>query len=185
MGERTAAALLVVALILTGCGGTPEQKLRKTLAATVTGRVTLPPGVIEISSELVPPPGAHDFEITGPGATLKAAQGFKGRALLVIDGARNVHLRDFKVDGNRSVLDRPLDMAQPGERISADAWYPLNRPGGSRRGLEIVKRRAGERRQFPGAGKPVFGHSHSQPDGGGLRLAKPARAEQFERRHPD
>jgi hypothetical protein len=137
MGERTAAALLVVALILTGCGGTPEQKLRKTLAATVTGRVTLPPGVIEISSELVPPPGAHDFEITGPGATLKAAQGFKGRALLVIDGARNVHLRDFKVDGNRSVLDRPLDMAQPENAFRV--WYPLNGILADRvEGLEIV-----------------------------------------------
>jgi hypothetical protein len=69
--------------------------------------------VIEISSELTVAPGAHDLEIAGTGTLLKAAKGFKGRAVLVAEGARNLRLRDFAIDGNRGVLETPLEMVPP------------------------------------------------------------------------
>jgi len=84
----------------------------------------VPAGTVEISSELTLAPGAHDLEIAGAGTLLKAAAGFSGRALLVIDGARNIRLHDFRIDGNRGALARPLDMAPPENAFRV--WYPLN-----------------------------------------------------------
>ena len=90
-----------------------ELQLRHQLATQTSGTINLPPGVIDISAELQVAPGAHDLDIVGSGTILKATDEFKGRAILVADGARNIRLRDFSVDGNRIVLEKPLDVAPP------------------------------------------------------------------------
>jgi hypothetical protein len=129
--------LLLLTIALAGCGGTPEQRLRKTLASTVTGHIQLRRGTVEILSELTLAPGAHDLEISGSGTLLKAASGFTGRALLVIDGARNIRLHDFQIDGNRAALARPMEMAPPENALRV--WYPLNGILADRvNGLEIA-----------------------------------------------
>jgi hypothetical protein len=86
--------------------------------------IRLPPGEIEISSELTLAPGAHDIEIDGAGSRLKAADNFKGRAILVLDGTQRVKLHDLLIDGNREKLARPLEMAPPENAFRV--WYPNN-----------------------------------------------------------
>jgi hypothetical protein len=139
-------ALLTMALA--GCGGTPEQRVRRMFASTVTGSIQLPSGTMEISSELTLAPGAHDLEISGSGTMLKAAAGFAGRALLVIDGARNIRLHDFQIDGNRAALARSMDMAPPENAFRV--WYPLNGILADRvEGLEIAAVRLANVVNFP------------------------------------
>jgi hypothetical protein len=98
-------------LILTSCNGTPESRLRKSLATQTTGVIQLPPGVIEVSSELRLAPGAHDLEIVGVGTVFKAARDFKGRAILVAENAHSIRFRGFSIDGNRAAFDQPMEMA--------------------------------------------------------------------------
>jgi len=57
-------ALLLATLALS-CGISPEARLRKVLASQTTGIIRLPKGTVEISSELILAPGAHDLEIVG------------------------------------------------------------------------------------------------------------------------
>jgi hypothetical protein len=111
-----------VLLALTACGGSPEARLRKTLASQTTGVIHLPAGVVEISSELTLAPGAHDLEIDGAGTLLKALDNFHGRAILVADGAKRIRFRDFEIDGNRRT--QPLEMAPPENYFRV--WYPNN-----------------------------------------------------------
>lgn len=122
----TAVLALPVALGLMSCGGSPEARLRKTLATQTTGSIELPAGAIEISSELTLAPGAHDLEIAGAsaGSTLKASAAFQGRAILTIDQARNIRLRDFSVEGNREKGAKPLEMAPPENYFRM--YYPDN-----------------------------------------------------------
>src|SRR5579883_411900 len=105
--DKVARALLCVSLLLVACRKSPEAQLRQRLATQLTGTINLPPGVVEISQELRVPADAHDLDIVGSGTILKATDEFKGRAILVIDGARAVRLRDFTMDGNRIVLEKP------------------------------------------------------------------------------
>ncbi len=93
-------ALLALALL-------NEAALRQAIAPG-TGAVQLPPGTITISSEIVLPPGWHDLEIRGEGTVLRAADDFRGRALLVAKGGRGLRLEGFTVDGNRAKLEKPL-----------------------------------------------------------------------------
>src|SRR5258706_5535379 len=72
--------LLCAAMLLPSCAMSPEARLRKTLTTQTTGVIRLPPGFVEISSELRLAPGAHDLEIVGSGTMLKATDEFKGRA---------------------------------------------------------------------------------------------------------
>jgi parallel beta-helix repeat protein len=83
-----------------------EDQLRTALAAK-TGAVTLPSGVIEVSREIDIAPGAHDLDIRGNSTTIKAAATFRGRALIVITGAKNIKLHDLSIDGNRDAIARP------------------------------------------------------------------------------
>jgi hypothetical protein len=115
---------LALTLLLAGCGRSPEAALRKTLATQTTGVIHLPPGVIEVSSELRLAPGAHDLEIVGSGTMLKADDKFQGRAILVAEDAKRIRLRDFSLDGNRAVLEKPLEMAPPENAYRI--WYPNN-----------------------------------------------------------
>ena len=73
----------------------------------------MPPGLTEITSELKLAPGAHDLEIVGSGSILKADEKFRGRAVLVAEGAQRIKFREFSIDGNRIALERPLEMVPP------------------------------------------------------------------------
>jgi hypothetical protein len=67
--------------------------------------VTLSPGVVELHAEMTVAPFT---ELRGApsGSTLRAAPDFRGRALVVATGA-GVVLRDFSLDGARSLLEKP------------------------------------------------------------------------------
>jgi hypothetical protein len=85
---------------------TPEAQLRTALEAK-TGTITLPPGAIEISREIVLPTDTHDLNINGAGTTIKAAATFRGRALLVIPAGKNIKIDGLSLDGNRDAIARP------------------------------------------------------------------------------
>jgi len=116
-------AIVLAALLLAGCGSS-EARLRKTLATQTTGVIRLPRGEVEISSELTLAPGAHDLEIVGNETRLKAADNFKGRAILVLENVERIHLHYLEIDGNRQKLAKPLEMAPP-ENVFR-VWYPDN-----------------------------------------------------------
>ena len=145
--RATTAAVALIALF--GCGASSEARLRKVLASTTTGTIHLPPGTIEISSELALAPGAHDLEIAGAdGTLLHATDGFRGRAILVIEGAKNIQLHDFDMDGNRGRLARTLETALPENYFRL--WYPDNGILADRvEGLEITGVRLAHVTNFP------------------------------------
>lgn len=113
--------------------------MRRVLASQTTGTIHLPPGLIVVSSELTLAPGAHDLEIAGApgGSTIEASAAFHGRAVLVLDQARNIRLRDFSIEGNREASPRTLEMAPPENYFRM--WYPDNGISVDRTsGLEIT-----------------------------------------------
>ncbi len=89
-----------------------------------TGTVRLASGVVEVSSELRIPAGAHDLTIVGNGTTLRAASNFHGRALLSCRNCRRIAFRNFAIDGNREALEKPLPLA-PSDKSFA-SFYPNN-----------------------------------------------------------
>jgi len=102
--------LLPVLLALLLWGSTPAnsgQQLAGLLRAR-SGTVRLPPGIVEISSEIRLPENAHNLEITGSGTTLRAAANFHGRAMLSCKDCRGLHLRSLTIDGNRRNLEHPM-----------------------------------------------------------------------------
>ncbi|MBZ5604931.1 MAG: right-handed parallel beta-helix repeat-containing protein [Acidobacteriia bacterium] len=121
---KVARSVVLLLVFLAACKKSPEEDLRERLASRTTGTINLPPGVVEVSRELRVPPGAHDLDIVGSGTILKATDDFKGRAMLVVDGTRNVRLRDFTLDGNRVVLEKQLGAA-PSETSLRD-HFPNN-----------------------------------------------------------
>ena len=102
---RKLALSLTIAFAV-ACAGGSEADLRRRLNRT-SGVVVLPAGVIEVSGELVLPEGARDLEIRGAasGTTLRAADGFRGRAIFAVKSGTNIRFRDFSIDGNRGVLE--------------------------------------------------------------------------------
>ena len=93
-------ALLLAAVLSTlGCRAKDERWLRESLAAG--GRVALPPGRIQVSSEIVIPKGAHDLDLAGAGSrsVLETAPGFRGRAVLVLEKGVHVRFYDFRISG--------------------------------------------------------------------------------------
>jgi parallel beta-helix repeat protein len=122
--DQGAVAGALVTALLCGCGTSPEARLRKTLSSQTTGIIRLPPGEIKVSSELTLAPGAHDLEIVGNETRLKAADNFKGRAILVLENVERIHLHYLEIDGNRQKLVQPLEMA-PSEN-AFHVWYPDN-----------------------------------------------------------
>jgi parallel beta-helix repeat protein len=146
--DQSAAVALLAVLLLAGCGGPPEARLRKTLASQTTGVIRLPRGELEISSELMLAPSAHDLEIVGNETRLKAADNFKGRALLVLENVERIHLHDFAIDGNRDKLAKPLDMAPPENAFRV--WYPDNGVLANKvAGLQIERLRLSNVVNFP------------------------------------
>lgn len=97
------AALILLSL---SAQAATEADLRALLRAA-TGTVALPAGTIEVSAEIVLPDRARDLAIAGApeGTVLRAAAGFRGRALIVARGARGLKLRGFGIDGNRAALE--------------------------------------------------------------------------------
>ena len=65
--------------------------------------VQLPPGVLELHSEMVIAGGTRLIGAPS-GSVLRAARDFRGRALLVVAG-NDVALRGFALDGNRAALE--------------------------------------------------------------------------------
>ena len=141
--------MLGLVLMLAGCGRSSEARLREVLATQKTGVIQLPAGELDVSSELALAAGAHDLEIVGSGTLLKASAGFHGRALLVAEGARNLRLRDFSIDGGRdATFGAPLEMAPPENAFRV--WYPDNGLLFDRvDGLEIDDVRFANVRNFP------------------------------------
>jgi parallel beta-helix repeat protein len=103
---------------------------------------------VEISSELTLAPGAHDLEIVGSETRLKAADNFKGRAILVLENADRIQLHDFMLDGNRGKLGKPLEMAPPENAFRV--WYPNNGVLANKvAGLEIERLELSDVVNFP------------------------------------
>jgi hypothetical protein len=91
-----------------------------------TGRVVLPPGIVELATELTIPKGAHDLVITGHrnGTILKLAPGFHGRAAIVCERATNVRVAGFTIDGRRgNVKDH---VALPPSNVTFADFYRWN-----------------------------------------------------------
>ena len=99
-------------ILLFAVGCSSQHDLQRALNRG-TGTVHLPPGITEIHSELIIPAGAHDLEITGSANTvLRAADDFRGRALIACSSAQRISLHGFTVDGNRTFRDT-VEMAPP------------------------------------------------------------------------
>jgi hypothetical protein len=104
-------AVLALALAAAGCAS-PQRHIQQMLDRK-TGVVELPPGVTEIHSELVIPAGAHDLAIVGGASTvLRAADDFRGRALIVCERGERIRLDAFSIDGNRT-FQETTEMAPP------------------------------------------------------------------------
>lgn len=69
-----------------------------------TGRVVLPAGIVDVASEIKVDASAHDLVIVGnpKGTVLRLAAGFRGRAAIWCDGATNVRMAGFTIDGRRA-----------------------------------------------------------------------------------
>ncbi len=84
-----------------------------------TGVVRLPAGTIELAAEWRVPENSHDIEIVGePSTVVRFGPDFTGRALIVVDGARNVKIRGIRFEGNRAALERRIDMPPSGMPFS-------------------------------------------------------------------
>ena len=96
---------------MAACSHSHEADLAQALEAG-TGTVDLPAGTLLLHRELLIPDGARNLEIRGnaAGSTLKAADDFKGRALIVSKGATGLRLTGFHIDCNRAVLQTPIGL---------------------------------------------------------------------------
>jgi hypothetical protein len=129
-----ATALLVVLVTAALPGGrtgqrpvpTRDEKAIRGALKAGTGIVELAPGVIDVSSELTIPSGAHDLEIRGAssGTVLRASASFQGRAVLSIRSAAGIRLANFSIDGNRAALEKPLGL--PPSDVPFSRYYRNN-----------------------------------------------------------
>jgi len=97
-------------LLMAGCSRPGETDLAKALESGM-GTVDLPAGTLLLRRELVIPEGAR-MEIRGDpaGSTLRAADDFKGRALIVSKGATSLRFTGFRIEGNRAALQTPIGL---------------------------------------------------------------------------
>jgi len=97
-------------------------------AAVARGRgtIVLPAGTITITSELLAPAGSSGLEIRGSpqGTVLRAAPGFRGRALIRCERATSITLRDFTIDGNRAALEQRQPL--PPSNVTFARFYRNN-----------------------------------------------------------
>jgi hypothetical protein len=115
----------LLASLLLAFAATQESAIREAIQRG-TGLVQLPAGVIEISSELAAPAGAHDLEIRGDpsGTVLRARAGFEGRAILTLKSAARIRLADLTIDGNRAALEKPAGL--PPSNVPFCRFYRSN-----------------------------------------------------------
>jgi len=147
----------------------PEAQLRKALAAK-TGAVSLPSGEIEISREILIPADAHDLDIRGVGTTIKAAESFRGRALIVFPAGKNIKLHDLTLNGNRDAVARMIGFPPAGTQYSH--FMPNNGIlAESVTGLEIsqiLASRIGGFTVLVNAGRNIRIHDLQTTDSGGF-----------------
>ncbi len=94
---------------LSACGST-ESALQRQLTKG-KGVVTLPDGVTELARELKVPPNSDGLEIVGgKDSVLRAGPAFNGRAMIMIQNASRIKLRNFSMDGGRALSVRPTDL---------------------------------------------------------------------------
>jgi hypothetical protein len=124
--EAAARARLaaMLALTLAACSQPPiaptEDAFRSALASGERV-VRLPRQMIEVSAEIRIPSGV---EIDGNGAHLRATDHFRGRALIAIEGASRVRLRNFSIDGNRRALEHRAGL--PPSNVPFSRFTPNN-----------------------------------------------------------
>lgn len=113
-------AACLASLLLAACAPHPPPLSQR------TGIVELPAGTLILHRELTLPEGAHDLEIRGnpAGSTLQAAADFQGRALIYSKGATNLRLTGFRIEGNRSELQKPIGL--PASDTPFAAYYRNN-----------------------------------------------------------
>lgn len=111
-----AACLVLAAMVSVSLSGpsafaTTETEIRSALKAG-TGVIRLGPGVINISSELVIPAGAHDLELQGSpsGTVLRATGDFRGRAVISCALGSRIRLAHLTIDGNRFALEKAVGL---------------------------------------------------------------------------
>ncbi len=77
-----------------------------------TGVITLPAGIVNVSSPFEISANAHDLEIRGApsGTTLHAAADFQGAAIFIAHSGQNLKFTGFTIDGNRDVIARPASL---------------------------------------------------------------------------
>ena len=104
-------ALLAAPVLLFCCScGSPESDLQRQFAQG-SGIVNLPEGVTLLSRELKIPANSAGIEIAGgKDSVLRAGPGFNGRALIIVQNASRVKLRNFRLEGNRTEVERPVDI---------------------------------------------------------------------------
>ncbi len=116
----------MAALILVSCSPVPpEVSVREALAKQSMGVIRLPSGDIVLTTPLRLPVGGRDLEVRGSDSTrIVAGPGFQGKALIIVENARNVTLAGFEVVGNRDAVAKPLELAPPENAFRV--WYENN-----------------------------------------------------------
>jgi len=117
--QNTIGVTLLAALLLAGCGTSPEARLRAALAAQTTGIIRLPQGTIEISSELTLAPGAHDLEIVGNETRLKAADARYGTRRAVASETLNHNLAQLRVWYAAGAIKEAVGAGTTGRAVGA------------------------------------------------------------------
>ncbi len=79
---------------------------------------------MDVHAEIRIPDGAHDLTIQGNQTILQAASDFQGRALLTCKGCRNLTIQNLTLDGNRTVLEKPVPL--PPTDLPFSRFYPNN-----------------------------------------------------------
>ena len=102
-----------------------EDAIQKALQAG-TGVVNLPPGIIQISTGLSIPSGAHDLVVQGDpeGTVLRMTDDFQAKAVITIHAARGVQLRGISVEGNRDTFQGTFEL--PPSDVTFAEFYTHN-----------------------------------------------------------